>query len=243
MDYVELMKAQCPAAVVRYVVEADMAAQGTVPWPNGDKVGMDVSDACHVAALLYRSSVLPSSVGLSISDYLTRDTLFYFDKIPLSDRPVLISALRQLAEQDDLPFRYLFAVTRYQIDVQDALQLRFLTMPEAIKATPGLNPEAFEYLRYLTAMGDETALARLIEALKREPAPSIVSLHIGQIRQLNLPQKDIIFREFINDTRQSLTPNGLPGLVIANTVRRYLGLPRHEGPYTPLDGKGRPFRP
>lgn len=243
MDYIDLLKEQCPPAIVEYVVGTNMAAGGKGPWPNRDFFGQDISSGCHIAALLYRSSILPSNIANSAADYIVWDAIDYFDQVPVDDRTVLIAAIRQLAAEPRLPQRFYPLITKHLIDVRDILAARFPTVPIAANATPEANFENFAYLRYLTAMGDPDALAQLIDALRLEPSPSFVSMHIDQIRDLNIPQKDAIFQAFINDTRQSLSPNRMPGIVIANTVRHYLGLPQHEGPYQPLENTGQPYQP
>ncbi|MCK0122525.1 hypothetical protein MWU61_18370 [Loktanella sp. F6476L] len=243
MDYVDLLKEQCPPAIVEYVTGTNMTTFGTEPWPNKDYVGSAVSDPCHIAALLYRSSILPNDVFLSFADYIVRDTGAYFDKIEEKDRPVLVAAMRQMATRDSFPQGFFSTITRHQIDVEDVLAQRFLTLPSAENATPGPNFEAFAYLRYKAAMGDPDALLLLIDALRLEPSPSYVLTELNQIRNLRMPQTDTIYQAFINDTRQSVSPIRVPGIVIANTVRRHLGLPKHEGPYQPLEHDGQPFQP
>ncbi len=243
MDYIDLLKEQCPPAIVEYVISSDMTSAFKNPWPNQDFFGQNISDDCHIAALLYRSSILPSNLGDTTADYIAWDTIDYYAQVPVDDRPVVITAVRQLASRDRLPQRFFFLVTQHKIDVRDILQRHFPTLPAPENATPEHNSKSFAYLRYLTAMGDEEALTRLLEALRLEPNPAYVSNQLGQIRNLNLSQSNVIFQAFINDTRQSLTPNRMPGIVIANTVRRYLGLPPHEGPYRPLEPNGQPYIP
>lgn len=243
MDYIDLLRDQCPPAIVEYVTGTNMTTFGTEPWPNKDYVGSAISDSCHIAALLYRSSILPNNVYFSFANYFVRDTGVYFNEIEDKDRPVIVATMRQMAARDPFPQSFFPTITRHQIDVNDVLAQRFTGLPTPENATPEANFEAFAYLRYKTAMGDAEAQFRLIEALRLEPSPSFVSMHIGQINDLNLPQKDAIFRAFINDTRQSLSPNRMPGIVIANTVRHYLGLPQHEGPYQPLENTGQPYQP
>lgn len=243
MDYVDLLNDQCPPAIVEYVTRTNMTAFGTEPWPNKDYIGSAVSDPCHIAALLYRSSILPSDVFLSFADYLVRDTDVYFDKIKEKDRPVIVAAMRQMAARDRFPQSFFPTITRHQIDVDDVLALRIPILPIAENATPEANFEAFAYLRYRTAMGDEEAVHRLIEALRLEPSPNFILSELGQICSLRMPQTDTIFQAFINDTRQSVSPIRIPGIVIANSVRQHLGLPKHDGPYQPLENNGQPFKP
>lgn len=242
MDYIDLLKEQCPPAIVEYVTRTDMTAFGKNPWPNDDFTGAAVSDPCHIAALLYRSSVLPKDLYYAFADYLVRDIDVYFGQITDQDRALLVAAMRQIAARPQLPQSYFNAVTRHRIDVEDVLKTRFAALPQPEAAIPGARFEAYAYLRYLTAMGDKDALNSLTEALRLEPSPAIVTTELAQIRNLRLPQANAIFQAFINDTRQSLSAQRTPGVVVANTVRRYLGLPSHEGPFQPLEANGQPFQ-
>ena len=243
MDYIDFLKDQCPPAIVEYVVGKNMTLGTTEPWPNNDYVGTNVSDPCHVAALLYRSSILTANVVPQIADYIVRDTGEYFDTVQDQDRPVLVAVMRQMAERDQLPQRFFPTVTRHRIDVRDALVKRFPSLPAPENATPEANVEAFAYLRYLTAMGDLDVLPMFIETLRLEPNPGFVTSHLGQLRRLEMQQQEAIYKAFINDTRQSLTATQMPGLVVANIARRALGLPNHEGPFQLVDNRGQPVRP
>ncbi len=243
MDYVDLLKDQCPPAIVQYVLNSDLSLGRTRPWPEVGFGKPDVTAGCRIAALLYRSSVLPRDVGYRIADYVIADTLIYYDQISAADRPTLLGALRKLAQEEELPFGFYSMITRNRIDVRDVLQRRFLTLPAPENATPKENSEAFAYLQYLVAMGNETVLPRMIEALKIEPAPGWVMMHLDRMEQLRLPQSDQILREFIDDRRQALSVFGDPGVVIANFARLRLNLPPLEGPFIPLDNLGNPYRP
>lgn len=241
MDYIDLLKDQCPPAIVQYVTSSDMVEAYKEPWPNRDFAGQNISESCHIAALLYRSSILPANTSDTIADYIVRDAIQYFAKIPTENRPVLASAVQQLAAGERLPQSFFSFVTQHRIDVRETLLRHFPTLPISEAATPEKNPKSFAYLRYLTAMGDADALANLIEALRLEPNPANVNNQLGQIWMFRMPQADMVFEAFINDTRQSLSPYRTPGIVVANNVRRYLGLPKHEGPYRLLEPNGLPF--
>ena len=245
VDFLELMRTECSREVIEFQINQDKGPGYMQYWPDPeDTTGRFQPAGCRIAVLGYQSAQITGAEDERWIDDFMREAWGFYEKSPPEVQDAFISAIRSLlTSARRRPVGLQEFLARVKVDLRPELSVLYPQMPTVEQAQAEGAYEA--QLFYLVYWHEPGALQRLEELIATSPGPERTMDLLREIDGWNLPGREKILQNYINDGRQVRDVNGNPGVAVADQARVILGMfgDHYNGPKQLTDEQGRPITP
>ncbi len=239
-DYSALLTEHCPVELAVSIENNDLGRRGAWYWPDKAPQASGLSPDCRSAIVGYYSPAIGSQSWISLLDDYAFEAAENAASHSPETRKRIADAAERIVAAPELPGRFFGMLLRNGIDLREQLKARF-GAGLAREDVP-YPDELFIYRLYASRFDEPGAVDWLRSAISRIKGPIAMGHMFNTLETWKVPGRDSIYRDYIDDPRQGVTPFGTAsGNPVADSARRHLGLPPFSGKTRVVDEQGHPI--